>query len=119
MSMDLERMFNNFIDNKVPQKWVDVGYPSLKPLNSWFDDLILRVKFLSTWLYNGPPKSFWISAFFFPQGFMTAALQTYARHTKIAIDTLKFKTNVKEYGQEKAEELPEPEYGINIHGIFL
>jgi dynein heavy chain len=40
MSLDLERMFNNFIDNRVPQKWVEVGYPSLKPLNSWFDDLI-------------------------------------------------------------------------------
>jgi len=40
MSMDLERMFNNFIDNKVPLMWSNVGYPSLKPLNSWFDDLI-------------------------------------------------------------------------------
>lgn len=74
MSMDLERMFNNFIDNRVPIMWANVGYPSLKPLNSWFDDLIQRVEFLSKWLYQGPPKSYWISAFFFPQGFMTAAL---------------------------------------------
>jgi len=44
-------MFNNFIDNRVPLMWSNVGYPSLKPLNSWFDDLILRVEFLSKWLY--------------------------------------------------------------------
>ena len=38
MSMELEHMFNNFIDNRVPKMWEDVGYPSLKPLNSWFED---------------------------------------------------------------------------------
>ena len=119
MSMDLEWMFNNFIDNRVPLMWANVGYPSLKPLNSWFDDLILRVEFLSKWLYQGPPKSYWISAFFFPQGFMTAALQTYAWETGIAIDTLKFKTNVKDFYSEKMAEMPEPEFGVNIHGIYL
>jgi dynein heavy chain, axonemal len=119
MSLDLESMFHNFIDNRVPQKWTEAGYPSLKPLSSWFEDLIRRVQFLSDWLYKGPPKSFWISAFFFPQGFMTAALQTYARFTKIAIDTLKFRTNVRDYSAEKAAELPEPETGINIHGLYL
>jgi len=50
---------------------------------------------------------------------MTAALQTYAWETGIAIDSLKFWTNVKEYGAEKALEMPEPEFGVNIHGIFL
>lgn len=50
---------------------------------------------------------------------MTAALQTYARETGIAIDTLKFRTNVKEYYSEKMAEIPEPEFGVNIHGVFL
>ena len=36
------------------------------------------------------PSGYWISAFFFPQGFMTAAMQSYARRTHIAIDTLMF-----------------------------
>ena len=48
---------------------------------------------------EGPQKeiqvaAFWMSAFFFPQGFMTAALQTHARATLIAIDTLDFRTEV-------------------------
>jgi len=43
LSMELEQMFNRFIDNKVPEMWEKVGYPSLKPLGSWMKDLILRV----------------------------------------------------------------------------
>lgn len=39
MSMDLELMFNKFIDAKVPDNWVKFAYPCLKPLASWFKDL--------------------------------------------------------------------------------
>jgi dynein heavy chain len=66
MSMELEMMFNDFLNNKVPLMWVKVGYPSLKPLSSWVPDLILRVEFVSDWLYNGPPATYWLPAFFFP-----------------------------------------------------
>lgn len=51
MSIELESMFNNFLNNKVPNQWVKVGYPSLKPLNSWVADLIHRVEFIGNWLY--------------------------------------------------------------------
>jgi dynein heavy chain, axonemal len=66
-------------NGQVPDHWAKNGYPSLKPLASWFNDLIARVEFMQTWLVNGNPKSYWISGMFFPQGFMTGALQTHAR----------------------------------------
>jgi dynein heavy chain len=94
MSMELEMMFNDFLNNKVPLQWVKAGYPSLKPLSSWVPDLLLRLEFISSWLYNGPPKTYWLPSFFFPQGFMTATLQTYARKTATPIDTLAFKTHI-------------------------
>jgi len=181
--------------------WSNVAYLSLKPLGSWFKDLVARCEFMSSWIGDGPPDAFWmsgvlqcvavcysalrvcefksswigdgipgvlwmagvlqcvqscsvlqcvpdnqsstlvllsdstslsthcytlqhtathcntlsecnvvtvneaglfltghtscslwISAFFFPQGYMTAALQMYARSTRIAIDTLDFAT---------------------------
>jgi dynein heavy chain len=34
---------------------------------------------MKDWLEKGTPNSFWLPAFFFPQGFMTATMQTYAR----------------------------------------
>jgi len=40
---------------------------------------------------KGHPNAFWLSGFFFPNGFVTGVLQAFARkHTK-AIDFLKFK----------------------------
>ena len=117
MSLELEKMFNSIIDKKVPTVWEDVGYPSLKPLGSWMEDLIARIKFMSSWLYEGPPASYMLTAFFFPQGFMTASLQTYSRQNAIAIDTLKFRANVR---KEFVKDIKEaPEFGVNIHGLFL
>jgi len=52
--------------NKVPEIWEKCAYPSLKPLASWFDDLVLRVTFINSWISTGTPKAFWMSAFYFP-----------------------------------------------------
>jgi len=51
MSMELEAMFKSFIDAKVPNNWMGVGYPCLKPLGSWMKDLIRRIEFIGNWLY--------------------------------------------------------------------
>jgi len=112
-------MFNAFLDNKVPENWTvnDISYPSLKPLSSWYKDLLERIDFIGDWLYNGPPKSYWLSAFFFPQGFMTATLQTYARQTLKPIDTLAFKITVQSFGLEGISEAPE--IGVHIHGLYM
>lgn len=119
MSQELENMFNAFLDNKVPENWTvnDISYPSLKPLSSWYKDLLERIDFIGDWLYNGPPKSYWLSAFFFPQGFMTATLQTYARQTLKPIDTLAFKITVQSFGLEGISEAPE--IGVHIHGLYM
>jgi len=74
MSEDLESMSTSLFDNQVPGIWSDIGFLSLKPLSSWFEDLKERVKFLKDWISNGTPKVFWISGFFFPQAFLTGTL---------------------------------------------
>jgi len=117
MSMELEQMFNKFLDAKVPDNWTKVAYPCLKPLTSWYKDMNKRIDFMSLWLYEGPPNSYWAPGFFFPQGFMTAAAQLHARQTCQAIDTLSFKTNVQPYFFESITEPPES--GVQIHGLFI
>jgi len=118
MSSDMEEMYNAFLQQKVPSNWQKVAYPCMKPLNSWVSDFICRIHFLTSWLTQGPPKSFWISAFFFPQGFMTAALQLHARKTKIPIDELDF--HPRPSNEMDPENLKEAaQVGVNIHGLFL
>lgn len=117
MSLSLERMFESFLQKKVPQLWEDKAYPSLKPLLSWFVDLQARVEFYKKWVEIDQMESYWLSGMFFPQGFMTSALQTYARKSLIAIDTLTFKTEVQQYKASNVKAIPEN--GVNIHGLFI
>ena len=118
MSSELDSMYISMQNNQVPSNWVKVAYPSLKPLGSWYRDLCERVAVLEDWLMNGNPNCFWLSGFFFPQGFMTGCLQTHARNYKIPIDKLNFCFKVME--EEEPDEIEEkPEDGVYIYGLFM
>ena len=120
MSAQLDAAYANLLFQQVPGPWGEggKGYPSLKPLASWYKDFVGRVEFMRGWLMGGPPKSFWISAVFFPQGFFTSALQAYARKYKEAIDLLEFVAYVKPYAG--LEDVPAaPPDGVFIHGMFM
>lgn len=118
MSSELDAMYLSLTNGVVPANWAKVAYPSLKPLTSWFEDLIKRVEFLDDWLKNGNPVAFWISGFFFPQGFMTGCLQTHARQYKIAIDELAFSFEVIE-AEVPSEVEEKPQDGVLIYGLFM
>ena len=81
-------------DNQVGRLWADRGFLSLKPLGSWIEDLIARIKFLKDWIDLGTPKIFWMSGFFFPQAFVTGILQNFARKKTIAIDKLNYRFGI-------------------------
>merc|ERR1712072_1195005 len=93
MTADLDAMFFSIQNTKVPELWSKVAYPSLKPLTSWFEDMICRVEFFRDWVENGRPVAFWVSAFFFPQGFLTSVLQGYSRTKMIPVDVLAFEND--------------------------
>ncbi len=94
MSEALERMANSLFLNQVPAQWTSKAYPSLKPLASWVTDLLARVDFIHKWIDSGVPPAFWISGFFFPQAFLTGALQNFARKYSVSIDTISFEFEV-------------------------
>jgi dynein heavy chain len=124
MSSDLELMFNHFLIKRVPPNWEKYGYLSLKPLSSWFKDLVHRIEFFNAWLEKGTLPSYWVSSFYFPQGFMTAVLQTYARKEVIPIDELVFQTRVLDKEPGDLTDIPVdgkcgPNTGVNIHGMYL
>ncbi|XP_016084420.1 dynein heavy chain 6, axonemal [Sinocyclocheilus grahami] len=137
MSEEMEKIYNSFLNNQVPDHWSNAAYPSLKPLGSWVRDLTLRTAFIESWITTGQPKSFWISGLFFPQGFLTGALQNHARKYNLPIDELNFRFNMVpvyrdqtlvtealktlEPGEEldMDKELPTMEDGVLVHGMFM
>jgi len=120
MSLELEDMVICFSQMKIPQNWEKLSYLSLKGLSSWFEDFIQRVSFINLWIVNSALKSYWISCFYFPQGFFTAVLQKYARDNQIPIDSLVFNTNIlRESYVSDAQITNGPSTGANLHGFFL
>jgi dynein heavy chain len=117
MSSDLDAMYTSFLNNQLPAIWERVSFASLKTLGSWVNDLIYRVKFMRLWLTKGQPHAFPLPVFFFPQGFMTASLQTYARKHMEAIDGLSFEFHILK--QQPEEILTSPEDGVIVFGLYL
>jgi len=57
----------------------------MKPLASWTRDLAQRVEQFEKWSTTAhAPTVFWLSAFTFPTGFLTAVLQTSARQSSVS-----------------------------------
>merc|ERR1711964_703508 len=72
---------------------------------------------MGTWVEVGQPTTFWISGFFFPQGFCTGQVQNFARRHRLPIDTITLGFRIMD---ETAEELhARPEDGCYVDGLFL
>jgi len=117
MSLDLDKMYMSFLNNQVPGLWSAVGFESLKTLGSWVKDTLGRVAFFRKWLREGQPAAFELPVFFFPQGFMTGTLQTFARKYEVAIDTLSFKFEVLDREADTITEAPDD--GIIVYGLWM
>merc|ERR1711990_138746 len=94
-------------------------YPSLKKLGGYVADLVQRLQFLQDWIDQGfAPYCFWISGFYFPQSFMTAVNQNFARKYKIPIDLIGFSFEILD--TDKPTDITDkPDDGAYINGLFF
>eukprot|EP00933_Yihiella_yeosuensis_P041142 TRINITY_DN35573_c0_g1_i1.p1 TRINITY_DN35573_c0_g1~~TRINITY_DN35573_c0_g1_i1.p1 ORF type:complete len:1671 (-),score=457.77 TRINITY_DN35573_c0_g1_i1:233-5206(-) len=121
MTFDLEYCGKSLFVNEVPELWSKKGPLSLKPLSSWYLDILARVQFFQMWFDLGKaPPIFWISGIFFPQAFFTGAMQNFARKYNEEIDLLSFKQTTLDHITNPVGELTAPpEDGVHIYGLFL
>jgi len=121
MTGDLESLGNSMFVNEQPEMWVKKGPLSLKPLSSWYLDILARVEFFQMWFDLGKaPPVFWISGIFFPQAFFTGAMQNFARKYNEEIDLLSFRHIMRDDIMEPKKELTTPpDDGVYIFGIFM
>ena len=82
-------------------------------------DLKDRLLFFDKWVEYGIPAVYWINKFFFTHGFLTGAMQNYARKYSIAIDTLTFDFDVVHDVPDDGKDVEAPEDGIHVVGMFL
>lgn len=132
MTADLVDAINQVFDFRVPGKWqfqagAEISW--LTPsLGGWIKGLIDRHFQLNNWLQKGSrPISFWLTGFYNPQGFLTAAMQEVTRQhseQKWSLDSVEPKTEVQKEiigGEDGRIEktFQTPSEGVCIHGLFL
>ena len=117
MSIEISQTYRSLLDGKVPKEWSQRAYPSTKPLNSWFKDLLQKVEFIQHWVNKGQPAVFWFPGFFFPQSFLTAVLQSHARKHSLPIDRLSFAATIIDKDVDHITSAP-PD-GVYISGLFF
>jgi len=121
MTAELEEVGKSMFVNEVPELWSKKGPLSLKPLSSWFLDIIARVQFFQNWNELGKtPPVHWISGIFFPQAFFTGAMQNYARKHGEEIDLLSYSHKAMDDILDPKRELTAaPEDGVFIYGLYI
>ncbi|XP_055836500.1 dynein axonemal heavy chain 2 isoform X2 [Episyrphus balteatus] len=118
MDSDLEDVLHAVFEGRVPNNWLKT-YQSQKPLASWTRDLVHRVDYFNRWATTlKAPSLFWLSAYTFPTGYLTAVLQTSARASKTPIDELSWEFSVF-VEDEAAVSRMVPSEGVCIRGLFL
>lgn len=95
----------------MPAQWLSCSYVTERRLAAWLKSLQLRVEYFRKWdNKEDRPKVFVLEFFFFPQTFLSAILQRYARKNKVSIDKLCFSYKFMGYG--------EPDSTVE-NGVFL
>ena len=116
MTSELDVVFQKLLAGLVPPSWLS-AYPSLKPLASWSRDLVTRFAQLMDWCEKGAPKVFWLAGFTYPNGFLTALMQTSARANNVSIDTLMWDFPV--VNMDEKDVTAPPKEGAYVKGLFL
>ncbi|CAL8275103.1 unnamed protein product [Lota lota] len=117
MSENLRDVLDNMFDARVPSLWKKISWES-STLGFWFTELLERNTQFHSWVFDGRPKTFWMTGFFNPQSFLTAMRQEVTRaHKGWALDTVTLHNDVLK--QSKEDITTAPAEGVYVYGLYL
>ncbi|XP_054622281.1 dynein axonemal heavy chain 8-like [Dunckerocampus dactyliophorus] len=117
MSETLRDALDNIFDARVPNVWRKLSWESTT-LGFWFTELLDRNRQFHRWVFSGRPRTFWMTGFFNPQGFLTAMRQEVTRANKgWALDSVTLDNKVLKKAKEEIKS--DPDEGVYVHGLFL
>ena len=118
MSSELEEVASGILKGKIPGLWMKKSYPSLKPLGSYVNDLIARLKFLQEWCDNVTMECLPCSGYLVFSS-LRPSYRDQSRNAPenkvIPIDLLTF--DFKVLGDNNYE--TPPEEGVYVNGLFM
>ncbi|XP_055849033.1 dynein beta chain, ciliary [Episyrphus balteatus] len=118
ISSDMENLMQSLYMDQVPESWTKLAYPSLWGLQSWFADLMMRLRELEGWVADFKmPSSVWLGGFFNPQSFLTAIMQQTARKNEWPLDRMCLNCDVTK--KRKEEISAPPREGAYINGLYM
>jgi dynein heavy chain len=128
MTPELQEALTMIHQGRPPRHWfIDPSGAaiawSLPSLVLWFNSMLEREDQLSAWLTIHRPKSYWMTGFFNPQGFLTAMRQEVTRRHKSdkwALDDVSDVTEVTDiFNHAHITSKKVKEEGVYVHGLFL
>ena len=118
ISEAMDSLMMSIYVNAVPATWEKLAYFSLRPLITWWKDILDRHKQLVDWSAELTlPNSVWLPGLFNPSSFLTAVAQSAARKNGWPLDQTILTVEVTKK-QENEIDAP-PREGAYIHGLFL
>jgi dynein heavy chain len=106
--------------DRVPKRWEQLAYPSMRPLSGWLADLVNRISQLNDWVASplDTPVVTWLPGLFNPPSFLTAIMQIVAQAQSLELDKLTLVTDVtKKIAPEEFTAAAKD--GTYISGLFL
>ncbi|KAK0132520.1 Dynein heavy chain 8, axonemal [Merluccius polli] len=117
MSENLRDVLDNMFDARVPSLWKKISWES-STLGFWFTEVLERNSQFHSWVFDGRPKTFWMTGFFNPQSFLTAMRQEVTRaHKGWALDTVTLHNDVLKLSREDIKTAPAE--GVYVYGLYL
>jgi dynein heavy chain len=117
LNSNLINALDALFDALVPASWLKISWAS-PTLGLWFAGLLARDEQLQKWVFQGRPKTFWLTGWFNAQGFLTAMQQEVSRkHQGWALDDVVIFSEVQKMENDDVKEGPAE--GVYINGLFL